>query len=82
MFPMADCADCAKAVLTYVALDDSGNEIRRCARCDGAIDGGIRWTSAPELEAAGYEIGYRPEKAGGCGCGSGGCSMRSGDKPS
>lgn len=78
-FPTARCAPCAKSVLTYVTLDERGDEIRCCVHCDGAIVEDLRWLTASELEAEGYEIGYRPQdkpedkpKSGG-GCDSGGC---------
>lgn len=77
-FPTAQCDRCGKIVLTYVALDDDGAEARRCAHCDDPIDGELSWISAEQLEAQGYEIGYRPrEEGGGCegGCG-GGCSVK------
>lgn len=61
-------------MLTYVALDANGGETRSCVHCDAVIVEALRWLNASELEAEGYEIGYRPreEKSGG-GCGSGGC---------
>ena len=74
-FPLAPCAPCGKTVLTYVALDGGGDEARFCIHCDGAIGSDLRWVTAAELEADGYEIGYQPgertEKSGGCS--SGGC---------
>lgn len=77
-FPTSRCEPCGKVVLTYVALGDDGEETRRCAHCDGAIAGELSWISADELEAQGYEIGYRPrEEGGGCGNGcGGGCSVK------
>jgi hypothetical protein len=74
-FPTARCEPCGKSVLTYVTLDERGGEVRYCVHCDGAIVEQLRWLSASELEAEGYEIGYRPDdkpKSGG-GCDSGGC---------
>ena len=46
-----------------------------CVHCDAPIIESLRWLTASELEAEGYEIGYRPDdkpKSGG-GCDSGGC---------
>jgi hypothetical protein len=71
-FPMAQCGECGKTVLTYVALDYSGEEARRCVHCDAPVAGALKWVSADELEASGYRLGYRPAQDGG-GCGSGGC---------
>jgi hypothetical protein len=77
-FPTANCASCGKSVLTYVSLDERGGEVRRCVHCDGVIGETLRWLTASELEAEGYEIGYRPreEKSGGCGVGCGSCATR------
>jgi hypothetical protein len=78
-FPTAHCNACGKSVLTHVSFDDAGETRRLCVHCDSPIDSGLRWLSAPELEAAGYLIGARaPQTGGGCGCGSNGgsCSMR------
>ncbi len=73
-FPTALCVPCGKHVLTYVALDFEGEEARFCVHCDGPVAGGLKWISAGELEAHGYEIGYRPQKrSAGGGCDSGGC---------
>ena len=73
-FPTARCEPCGKSVLTYVVLDASGDEVRRCVHCDTPIIEELRWLTASELESEGYEIGYRPrEKESGGGCGSGGC---------
>lgn len=78
-FPTAQCASCGKSVLTYVILDASGDEVRCCVHCDGPIAEALRWLSASELEAEGYEIGYRPREeksGGGCGSGCGTCATR------
>ena len=75
-FPVAYCASCAKDVLTCVMLDEAGTEYRACAHCDTPIAAAIAWISATELESTGYEVGARRPKAGGCGCSSGGCSIR------
>jgi hypothetical protein len=75
-FPMAHCASCGKDVLTCVMIDDAGAEYRACAHCDAPIAAKIDWVSAAELESTGYEIGSGKRKAGGCGCSSGGCSIR------
>ncbi len=78
-FPTARCESCAKSVLTYVILDARGDEVRCCVHCDGPIAQSLRWLTAWELEAEGYEIGYRPREeksGGGCGSGCGTCSTR------
>lgn len=79
-FPTAPCEPCGKSVLTYVTLDERGDEVRRCVHCDGAIVETLRWLTAPELEAEGYEIGYRPDdkpkSGGGCDSGCGSCATR------
>jgi hypothetical protein len=72
-FPMARCAGCGKTVLTYVALDDRGEETRCCVHCDAPVAGALKWVSAGELEAAGYNVGHRPAQDG-AGCGA--CSVR------
>ena len=36
-FPTARCEPCGKSVLTYVTLDERGDEARCCVHCDGAI---------------------------------------------
>lgn len=71
-FPMAQCAGCGKAVLTYLALDAGGGESRCCAHCDSPVIGELRWVSAEQLESEGYYIGTPPAKSE-VGCG-GGCS--------
>jgi len=75
-FPMARCVSCQKDVLTCVMFDDAGVEYRACAHCDTPIASELSWVSAVELESTGYQIGQRRGKTGGCGCGSGGCSIR------
>ena len=54
-FPTARCEPCGKSVLTYVTLDERGDEVRCCVHCDGAIVEPLRWLTASELEAEGYE---------------------------
>lgn len=74
-FPMAHCERCDKTVLTYVALDERGAELRLCVHCDGPAGAKLDWVTADELTASGYYIGSPPvEKACGSGCGS--CSVR------
>ncbi len=70
-FPTAHCSACEKAVLTYVAIDDAGGEMRRCVDCDAAIGQRLEWISAEDLEDLGYRFGAPKEKS--AGCGSGGC---------
>ena len=57
---MADCAQCGKAVLTYVALDDDGAERRICVHCDTPIAENLKWVSPGELEQSGYYFGPPP----------------------
>jgi hypothetical protein len=75
-FPIALCDGCGKTVLTCVMFDEAGCEYRVCAHCDAPIIGELSWVSAAELESTGYEIGTRRPKSGGCGCSSGGCSVK------
>ena len=75
-FPVAYCSACKKSELTCLMLDDAGREYRACVHCDAPIVAELSWISATELESTGYEITGRPKKAGGCGCSSGGCSIR------
>ena len=75
---MADCAECGKSVLTYVALDDDTGERRVCVHCDTPIAENLKWVSPGDLEQAGYYFGPPPandsEKSCGTGCGS--CAVR------
>ena len=61
---MADCADCGKSVLTYVALDDAGAERRVCVHCDTPLVEQLKWVSPGELEQAGYYFGPPPAEVG------------------
>jgi hypothetical protein len=74
-FPTARCAACGRTVLTYVDFDEIG-ERRRCVHCDAAVASELHWIGAPELEAAGYQIG-EPRRSGGCGGGCGCATRRS-----
>ena len=80
---MADCADCGKSVLTYVALDDDGAERRVCVHCDTPIAENLKWVSPGELEQAGYYFGPPPAEVGtaagektACSTGCGSCSVK------
>ena len=80
---MADCAECAKSVLTYVALGDDGAERRVCVHCDTPIAENLKWVSPGELEQAGYYFGAPPTEVGtaagekaGCSSGCGSCSVK------
>src|SRR5258708_36116000 len=77
-FPMADCASCGKAVLTYVALDDDGAERRVCVHCDTPIAENLKWVSPGELEQAGYYFGPPPAEGeeGGCSPRCGSCRLK------
>ncbi len=71
-FPTAHCSMCDKVVLTYIALNEAGTELRRCVDCDGAISERLEWIGADEVEELGYRFGAPAEKRSG-GCGGGGC---------
>ncbi|MGB8683180.1 MAG: hypothetical protein WCD12_09865 [Candidatus Binatus sp.] len=75
---MADCAACGKSVLTYVAIDEDGNEGRVCVHCDTPIVENLKWVSPGELEQAGYYFGPPPDEneKGGCGSGCGSCGVK------
>jgi hypothetical protein len=77
---MADCAQCGKAVLTYVSLDDEGAERRVCVHCDTPIAENLKWVSPGELEQSGYYFGPPPAEGegekGGCGSGCGSCGVK------
>ena len=74
---MSHCIECEKLVLTYVGLDEAGNERRACVHCDGAVADEIQWVSPGELEQSGYYFGSPPEKgASACSSGCGSCSPR------
>ena len=75
-FPTAHCSACEKVVLTYFALDESAEELRRCVDCDAAITQDLDWIGADALEELGYHFGVPGEKRSG-GCGSGGCGSGS-----
>lgn len=77
-FPMAHCENCAKSVLTYLALDEAGAERRACVHCDSAVSDTLQWVGPGELEQSGYYFGPPPtEKAGGsCGSGCGTCAVK------
>jgi hypothetical protein len=78
-FPMADCAACAKSVLTYVTLDDEGAERRVCVHCDSPVGDTLAWVGPGELEQSGYYFGAPPaegESAKGCASGCGSCAVR------
>jgi len=75
-FPVAYCEPCAKSSLTYVTLDESGDERRACVHCETPIVHVLEWISAAELESTGYDLGRpRPKVVGGCGAGCS-CSAR------
>ncbi len=77
-FPTAHCERCDKAVLTYLELDQEGEECRRCVHCETSIDLPIQWVPAEELEAYGYSLDA-PSSASdssACGGGCGSCSVR------
>jgi hypothetical protein len=74
-FPTARCQACEKIVLTYIAIDDRGEEARRCVDCDAAVGDALEWIGADELQDLGYRFGAPAEKrSGGCGGGCGSCS--------
>jgi hypothetical protein len=67
-FPVADCAQCGRAVLAYVSYDRASGETLCCVHCDLPIVSAARSANGAALD----EIGYALVEAGG-GCGSGGC---------
>lgn len=73
-FPMARCGSCEREVITYVDLDERGEERRRCLHCDDLLTE-CRDVDADDLEAAGYAL----IEARGCGNG-GGCSSGCGQR--
>jgi hypothetical protein len=72
LFPTAHCSACEKVVLTYIAVDDGGREMRRCVDCDAAVNEDLEWIGAEALEELGYRFGAPAERRSG-GCGGGGC---------
>ena len=75
-FPTALCKTCGKTVLTYVSLIGENTDQRACVHCDSPVDSALRWVTADELTADGYEIGpQRAPRTGGCGSGCS-CSTR------
>lgn len=75
-FPVASCQSCGREVLTHLALDGAGRELRRCVHCDADLDpDSVRWVSPADLDPLGY--GIREESpGGGCArpdCGRGRC---------
>ena len=76
-FPVTHCGVCDKTVLTYLVMDEDGEERRCCAHCDGVVESDLRWVNAGDLEAGGYYFGAKPPAASaGCGSGCGSCSVR------
>ena len=78
-FPTVHCQICDKSVLTYIVINDSGDEIRACVHCDSPIEAEVEWIGADALEERGYQIGKPPPaKSGGCGSGGCGCAVKNG----
>jgi len=77
-FPTARCGRCDKTVLTYVVLDEQGEECRRCVHCESPVGPAIQWVTADEVKSHGYYFGAAPDDrtASGCGSGCGACSIR------
>jgi len=77
-FPTAYCDTCGRSVLTYIGLDEDGDERRLCVHCDTVAKAPLNWVSADDLEAGGYYFGSEPPKSasGGCNSGCGSCSTR------
>jgi len=74
-FPIARCDACGKDVLTYLLIGDDRGAGRACVHCDNPVGSNLRWVSAEELTADGYQIGTaaaRPRGScgGGCNCSS------------
>jgi NAD-dependent SIR2 family protein deacetylase len=77
-FPTTRCEHCDKTVLTYVVLDEQGEECRRCVDCESPVSKAIEWATADEVRSHGYDFGAVAdgrdtcENNGGCN----GCSIR------
>jgi hypothetical protein len=70
-FPTARCNTCGKNVLTYISLAAEAEGQRACVHCDSPVESNLRWVSADELAADGYQIGTSPARrpcGGGCAC--------------
>ncbi len=77
-FPTGYCDVCGRSVLTWIALNEDGEEERRCVHCDSAIGSDLEWVTAAELESQGYYFGPPPEqdKGGACRSGCDACASR------
>jgi hypothetical protein len=76
-FPVARCARCARDVLTHLAVDDAGDERRRCIHCDAEMDPEeVRWVEEAALEPLGYGVHGAEAGCGRPGCGKGTCGRQ------
>ncbi|MBV8454317.1 MAG: hypothetical protein JOZ29_18895 [Deltaproteobacteria bacterium] len=74
-FPTARCDTCGKNVLTYLLLANEAEVQRACVHCDTPVGSNLRWVSADELAADGYQVGTSPARPRGS-CGGCKCSAR------
>jgi len=73
-FPLAHCARCAREVLVAVAVDEHGEDRRRCVHCEAELDpDDLRWVAEGELERVGYAVWLEREHCGRPDCGGGRC---------
>jgi hypothetical protein len=70
-FPVARCVRCARDVVAARDLDEAGQWVLFCTRCDGPLDGGgaLRQVGSAALKGMGYTVDGDEEG----GCGTGGC---------
>jgi hypothetical protein len=71
------CAACDRQVLTWMDLEDSGQECRRCLTCDGVVSEALRPAGLSALDAQGFEVRDPHAQQTGCRCAAGGCDRRS-----
>ncbi len=73
-FPLGHCARCDKEVLVVVAVDERGEDRRRCMHCEAELDPeDLRWVAEAELERVGYAVWLEREHCGRPDCGGGRC---------
>ncbi len=63
-------------VLTWLDLDTTDQEHRRCLQCDTVVGAALQPAGLSALEAQGYEVRDPAAKRPGCGCAAGGCGRR------
>ncbi len=75
-FELRDCRNCARPVLGYFDLDESGDELIRCLHCDLVLTGATHLVDRDDLLDAGYTVVEARTCGNGGGCSSGGCGSR------